>query len=266
MIHAIDSHCHLDYDELAGDIPGVLSRAQSAGVSLMLTISTRVRDFPRTLALAEAHREIFCSVGTHPHSAAEETHVSAQDLVLLCRHPKVAAIGEAGLDYHYEHSPREAQKKSFLVHIEAARNAGLPLIIHSREAEEDTAGVIEQEMAKGTFKPLLHCYSSKPVLAERGLAVGAYISFSGILTFKNAEEIRAVARSAPLDRILVETDAPFLAPVPHRGKVNEPAMVMHTLKALADLRDMPVEEMAAITNRNFFRLFDKVPVPPAYAA
>lgn len=266
MMHAIDSHCHLDFEELAGDLPAVLARAQLAGVGLMLTISTRVREFSRTLAIAEAHPEIYCSVGTHPHNAAEESSVTAEELIALARHPKVVAMGEAGLDYHYENSPRDAQKKSFLIHIEAARRSGLPLIVHSRAAEEDTAAIIEREMAGGAFRPLLHCYSSKPVLAERGLAIGAYISFSGILTFKNAEGIREVARGAPLDRILVETDAPYLAPAPHRGKVNEPALVIHTLKALAELKEMPVETMASITNRNFFRLFDKIPVPAAYAA
>ncbi|MGH6875527.1 MAG: TatD family hydrolase, partial [Aestuariivirgaceae bacterium] len=183
----------------------------------------------------------------------------------LSRHPKVVAIGEAGLDYHYHHSPPSAQAASFRIHMEAARRTGLPLIIHSREAEDDTASLIEEEMAKGDFRLLLHCYSSNPTLAERGLAIGAYISFSGILTFKNAEEIRSVARHAPPDRIMVETDAPYLAPAPHRGKVNEPALVMHTLQALADLRGMPLAAMAAATNANFFRLFSKVPIPPAYA-
>jgi TatD DNase family protein len=234
-------------------------------VELMVTISTRVRSFASTLEIAESFPEVFCSVGTHPHNAAKESDVTADELTSLSRHPKVVAIGEAGLDYHYRHSTPSAQAASFRVHIEAARRTGLPLIIHSREAENDTASLIEEEMAKGDFRLLLHCYSSRPALAERGLALGAYISFSGILTFKNAEEIRLVARRTPVDRIMVETDAPYLAPVPHRGKVNEPAYVIHTLKALAELRGMPLAEMAAATNANFFRLFSKVAAPLAYA-
>lgn len=265
MIRTIDSHCHLDFDELAADLPAVVSRARSAGVLLMVTISTRVRNFARTLAIAEAYPEIYCSVGTHPHNAADEPDVTAIELAELARHPKVVAIGEAGLDYHYQHSPRDAQQRSFRVHIEAARQTGLPLIVHSRAAEDDTAQVIEQEMHNGAFKILLHCYSSKQDLAERGLAQGAYISFSGILSFKNAEEIRSVAQSTPLDRLLVETDAPYLAPVPYRGKTNEPAFVVHTLKKLAELRGISDEQMAQATNENFFRLFGKVPVPEALA-
>jgi TatD DNase family protein len=264
MIRAVDSHCHLDFKEFT-DVGAVVSRAKAAGVELMVTISTRVRSCASTLAIAESFPEVFCSVGTHPHNAADESDLTAEELISLSGHPKVVAIGEAGLDYHYRHSPPSAQAASFRVHIEAARRTGLPLIIHSREAEDDTASLIEEEIAKGDLRLLLHCYSSRPALAERGLALGAYISFSGILTFKNAEEIRSVAQQAPLDRILVETDAPYLAPVPHRGKVNEPAYVMHTLKVLAELRAMSLADMAAATNANFFKLFSKVPVPAAYA-
>jgi TatD DNase family protein len=265
MIRVVDSHCHLDFAQLAQDLPGVISRADAKGVGLIITISTRVHRFAETLAIAESFPGVFCSVGTHPHSAAEETDVTSEEIIALANHPKVVAIGEAGLDYHYQHSPRDIQAESFRVQIEAARRTGMPLIVHSRDAEEDTASILEEEMSRGAFKPLLHCFSSKAELARRGLAQGAYISFSGILTFKNAEEIREVARSAPLDRILVETDAPYLAPVPFRGKVNEPALVVHTLRALADLRDIPVESMAAATNKNFFRLFSKVPMPQAFA-
>jgi TatD DNase family protein len=264
MIRAVDSHCHLDFKEFT-DVGAVVSRAKAAGVELVVTISTRVRSFAPTLAIAESFPEVFCSVGTHPHNAADESDLTAEELISLSGHPKVVAIGEAGLDYHYRHSPPSAQAASFRVHMEAARRTGLPLIIHSREAEDDTASLIEEEIAKGDLRLLLHCYSSRPALAERGLALGAYISFSGILTFKNAGEIRSVAQQAPLDRILVETDAPYLAPVPHRGKVNEPAYVMHTLKALAELRAMSLADMAAATNANFFKLFSKVPVPAAYA-
>lgn len=261
MMHIVDSHCHLDFEELARDLDAVVERAQAAGVAVMVTISTRVRRFRDVLAIAEHHPSVYCSVGTHPHNAAEELDVTADELVSLAAHPKVIAIGEAGLDYHYQHSPRDAQARSFRVHIEAARRSGLPLIIHSRNAEQDTAVIIEEEMARGEFKPVLHCYSSKPDLAARGLAKGAYVSFSGILTFKNAEEIREVAASAPLDRILVETDAPYLAPAPHRGKPNEPAFVVHTLRRLAEIRAMPVENLAEITSQNFFRLFDKAKAP-----
>jgi TatD DNase family protein len=230
----------------------------------MVTISTRVRKFSDVLAIAENHPSVYCSVGTHPHNAAEEPDVTADELVSLAVHPKVIAIGEAGLDYHYQHSPRDAQALSFRIHIEAARRSGLPLIVHSRDAEEDTAAIIEGEMRRGEFKAILHCYSSKPDLAARGLAQGTYISFSGILTFKNAEEIRMIAKSAPLDRILVETDAPYLAPVPHRGKINEPAYVTHTLRQLAELKGMSAEALAEITTNNFFRLFPKVQAPSSF--
>jgi TatD DNase family protein len=266
MIQVIDSHCHLDFKELVGDLPNVIARAKSAGVVLMVTICTRMRRFPDVLAIADAHDNVFCTVGTHPHNAVEEPDVTAAEIVAFAKHPKVIGIGEAGLDYHYQYSPKQVQEKSFHVHIEAARRTGLPLIVHSRDAEEDTAAILEEEISVGEFKTVLHCYSSRPLLAERGLAIGAYISFSGILTFKNAEEIRSVARAAPLDRILVETDAPYLAPVPHRGKVNEPAFTVHTLEKLAEIRQLPVEKVAGITNRNFFTLFSKVPAPEAIAS
>ena len=261
MIQLVDSHCHLDFEELARDLDAVIARAHAAGVTIMVTICTRVRMLADVLAIAEANPGVYCSVGTHPHNAAEEPDVTAEELVLLAAHPKVIAIGEAGLDYHYRHSSQAAQARSFRLHIEAARRTGLPLIIHSRDAEEDTAAIIEEEMARGEFQAVLHCYSSKPSLAARGLAKGAYISFSGILTFKNTEEIRSVAKSAPLDRILVETDAPYLAPVPHRGQINEPAFVLHTLRKLAEVKDVPVERLAEITTENFFRLFGKARAP-----
>jgi TatD DNase family protein len=260
-MNVVDSHCHLDYPGLAEDLVQVIARAEEAGVKLMLSIGTRVRKFDQILAIAERHAHVFCTVGTHPHNAAEEPDVAAEELVRLARHPRVVGIGEAGLDYHYHHSPRDQQAKSFRIHIEAARESGLPLIIHSREAEADTAAILEEEMAKGAFKPLLHCFSSKVELAERGLKLGAYVSFSGILTYKNAEEIRDVARQVPLDRLLVETDAPYLSPVPYRGKTNEPAFVVKTLQKLAEVRATTPADMAAMTSRNFFTLFDKVPKP-----
>jgi len=255
----VDSHCHLDYPGLAEDLPGVLTRAEGAGVRLMLSIGTRVRKFDQILKLAEQHDNVFCTVGTHPHNAAEEPDVTADDLLRLAQHPKVVGIGEAGLDYHYDLSPRDSQAKGFRVHIEAARRSGLPLVIHSREAEADTAAILEEEMAKGAFKPLLHCFSSKAELARRGLKLGAYVSFSGILTYKNAEDIRETARFVPMDRLLVETDAPYLAPVPYRGKSNEPAFVVKTLEKLAEVKTVTTIEMAETTSRNFFALFDKVP-------
>jgi TatD DNase family protein len=262
----IDSHCHLDFDGLVERLPEVLERAEAAGVGLMLTIGTRVKQFDRILAIAEAHDQIYCSVGTHPHNAGEETDVTAEHLVRLARHPKVIGIGESGLDYHYDFGPREAQAQCFRAHIEAARQTGLPLIVHSRKAEEDTARILEEEMGKGAFKVVLHCFSSKRTLAERGLAIGAYVSFSGILTFKAAEEIREIARLVPADRLLVETDAPYLAPVPHRGKRNEPAYTALTLERLAELRQMSKSEMARVTSDNFFRLFDKAVRPATFGA
>lgn len=261
----VDSHCHLDYEGLAGRLPEVLAQAETAGVGLMLSISTRVRQFPRLLRIAEENANVFCTIGTHPHHAHEELDVTVNELVELARHPKVVGIGEAGLDYHYDFSPRHAQEQGFRAHIAAARETGLPLVIHSREAEADTARIVEEEMAAGAFKPLLHCYTSGAELARRGLALGAYVSFSGILTYKNAEDLRAVARDVPMDRLLVETDAPYLAPVPYRGKTNEPAFVVKTLEQLAAAKNVTSAEMARATNANFFRLFSKVPKPSRFA-
>ncbi len=262
----VDSHCHLDFDVLHSDIDGVITRARAAGVHIMVSISTRVKKFDVIRAIAEAHDEVFCTVGTHPHNADQELDITTEKLVELAQHPKCIGIGEAGLDYHYDNSPRNAQAQGFLNHIAAARETGLPLVIHSRSAETDTAKILEDEMGKGTFKPLLHCFSSSTRLAERGLAIGAYLSFSGIVTFKSAETIRDAARLCPLDKMLVETDAPYLAPVPHRGQTNEPAYTAHTLAYLAGVKGIGVAEMAEITSNNFFRLFDKAPRPAVYGA
>jgi TatD DNase family protein len=253
----IDSHCHLDFEALAADLDGVLARATAAGVGGLVTISTRVREFDKVAAIAEAHYNVWCSVGTHPHHAAEEPEVTVADLVRLAAHPKCVAIGEAGLDYHYDSSPREAQAEGFRRHIAAARETGLPLVIHAREADEDIGAILEAETAKGAFPFVLHCFSSGAELARRGLALGGYLSFSGILTFKNAEEIREVAAFAPADRILVETEAPDLAPVPHRGQSNEPAFVYFTAKMLAEVRGVRFEQIAAETTTNFAELFAK---------
>ena len=255
----VDSHCHLDFPDFAADIDGVLARAKAAGVAKMVTISTRVRKFDQIRALAEAHDEIFCSVGTHCHNAAEEADIGLDDLLRLAEHPKCVAIGEAGLDYHYDLAPRDLQMTSFRAHIAAARQTGLPLVIHSREADDDMARVLEEETEEGAFPALLHCFSSGVELARRALALGHYVSFSGILTFKKSEEVRASAAEVPLDRLLIETDAPYLAPLPHRGKRCEPAHVAETAKVLAAVKGVSVEEIAAITTANFHRLFAKVP-------
>ncbi len=260
----VDSHCHLDYEGLANRLPEVLQNCREQGVGLMLSISSRVKNFPRLLAIADAHDNIYCTIGTHPHNAHEELDVAVADLVKLGHHPKVIGIGEAGLDYHYDLSPREAQMQGFKNHIAAARETGLPLVIHTRQAEEDTARVLEEEMAKGQFKALLHCFTSQQWLAEKGVELGLYVSFSGILTYKNAEDLRTTAKALPIDRLLVETDAPFLAPVPFRGKDNEPSFVVKTLEQLAALRGLSRDEMAYMTSANFFRLFDKVKVPATF--
>lgn len=255
----IDSHCHLDFPDFAAELDDVVARAHAAGVTKMVTISTRVKRFDEIRAIAERFDSVFCSVGTHCHHAAEEPDVSADDLIRLAEHPKCVAIGEAGLDYHYDFSPRELQADHFRRHIAAARATNLPLVIHAREADDDVAAILEDETGKGAFPHLLHCFSSGKSLATRGLATGAYLSFSGILTFRTAEEIRDVARAAPADRILVETDAPYLAPIPYRGKRNEPAYVAKTAAILADIRGVTVDEIARQTTENFHRLFAKVP-------
>jgi TatD DNase family protein len=261
----VDSHCHLDYEGLTERLPDVLANAEAAGVGLMVSIGTRVKRFEQLLRIAEENSNVFCTVGTHPHHAHEELDVSVAKLVALARHPKVVGIGEAGLDYHYDLSPRAAQAQSFRVHIAAARESGLPLVIHAREADGDVANILEDEMKQGAFNPLLHCFTSSMELARRGLAIGAYISFSGILTYKSAENLRVVAAEVPIDRLLVETDSPYLAPIPHRGKSNEPAFVVKTLEQLAAVKGVAPEAMAKATNDNFFRLFSKIPRPERFA-
>jgi len=262
---AIDSHCHLDFEGMEEKLPDVLARAESAGVGLMVSISSRVRSFGNLRRIADENSNVFCTVGTHPHNAHEELDVTVEELVRLAQHPKCVGIGEVGLDYHYDLSPREAQEANFFVHIHAARRTGLPLVIHSREAEDDTILILKEEWERGPFVPLLHCFTSKAKLAHAAVAMGGYVSFSGILTYKSAEDIRQTAAELPLDRILVETDSPYLAPVPYRGKPNEPAYLMKTLETLAQVRGLPVAEMARITNANFFRLFSKVPRPERFA-
>jgi TatD DNase family protein len=255
----VDSHCHLDFPDFADDLDGVVGRAREKGVGRMVTISTRVRKLEGLLAIAGRFPDVFCSVGTHPHNAHEELDITAANLVARTRHPKVVAIGEAGLDYHYDNSPRDAQEQGFRTHIAAARETGLPLVIHSREADDDTARILEEETGKGAFPAVLHCFTGGRDLAMRGVALGHYVSFTGILTFKNSQNLRDIAAALPADRILVETDAPYLAPLPYRGKRNEPAYVAETARILAQARGVSAEEIARQTTENFFRLFSKVP-------
>jgi len=255
----VDSHCHLDFPDFETERDDVVARAGAAGVGLMVTISTRVARFDSLRAIAEGYENVFCTVGTHPHNAAEESDVTAEELVRLSELPKVVGIGEAGLDYFYDKSPRDLQARGFRIHIEASRATGLPLVIHARNADDDVAAILREETEKGAFPFILHCFSSGPALARTGIELGGYISFSGILTFKNSEALREIAAFVPHDRLLVETDAPYLAPVPHRGKRNEPAFVAHTAAVLAETIGLSSEETAALTTANFFRLFSKVP-------
>jgi TatD DNase family protein len=261
----VDSHCHLDFPDFAGELDAIVARAQAAGIARIVTISTRIRRHAEVLAIAERFPDVYCSVGTHPHNAHEELDVTADELIARSRHPKVVAIGEAGLDYHYDHSPRDAQERGFRNHIAAARATGLPLVIHSREADADMARILEEETGKGAFPAVLHCFTGSRELAERAIALGLFISFTGILTFKKSDDLRSIARSLPAGRVLVETDAPYLAPGRYRGKRNEPAYVTETAKVLAETRGVSLDEIARETNAGFFRLFSKVPRPEAGA-
>ena len=258
----VDHHCHLDFEQLAADREGLLARAKAAGVGIMVTISTRVRQLPTLLDICAAHDNIYCSVGTHPHNADEERGIPADELVRLSEHPKVVAIGEAGLDYFYKKGSPEAQAEGFRAHIEAARHTGLPLEIHTRDADADTIAILEEAHANGgPFPAILHCYTGGPELAARAVELGLYVSFTGVLTFKKNDALREIARNVPLDRLLVETDAPYLAPEPFRGKTNEPAYVAHTAATLAKVKGVSDEEIARATTDNFFRLFRKVKRP-----
>ena len=260
-----DSHCHLDYPDFAADLPQILDRARAAGVGRLITISTRVAAIAGPRAIAEAHDSVYFTVGTHPHQAAEEPDVSVDHLVDLARHPRCVGIGEAGLDYHYDSVPRDLAAKVFRTHIAAARVTGLPLVIHARDADADVAAILRDEMGQGRFKAVLHCFTASRALAETGLELGLFVSFSGIVTFKGSTDLRAIAADVPLDRMLVETDAPFLAPAPYRGKRNEPAFVAETAKVLAGLKGLAPDAFAAATSRNVERLFDKIVQPVAVA-
>ena len=255
----VDSHCHLDFPDFAEEIDAVVARARSAGIGRMVTISTRVKQHAAVSAIAARFPTVFCSVGTHPHHAHEELDVSTADLVALARAPKVVAIGEAGLDYHYDTGPRAAQEQGFRNHIAAARETGLPLVIHSRDADDDMAAILEEEMGKGAFPAVLHCFTGGPDLAQRAVALGIYVSFTGILTFKKSDALRAIAAALPAERVLLETDAPYLAPGPYRGKRNEPSYVVETARTLAEVRGVSAQDIAQQTTENFFRLFSKVP-------
>ena len=254
----IDTHCHLDFPDFADDLPGVIARAKGAGIGRMVTISTRVDKADTYRRIAEEHPEVFFTVGTHPHNAADEPDVPAAEIVAAVAHRRCVAVGESGLDFHYDKSPRDVQERVFRTHIAAARESGLPLVIHAREADDEMIRILLAEHGRGRFDAVLHCFSSGRRLAEVGVELGFYVSFSGILTFKNSEEIRAIAREVvPRDRLLVETDAPYLAPVPHRGKRNEPAYVAYTARVLAQALDLTPDEIAAVTTENFERLFTK---------
>ncbi len=253
----IDSHCHLDYFH-DDDLAAVLARAREAGVGEMVSISTRLDQAPALIALAAAHAQLWCTIGVHPHHVAEAPLAEEAALVALAAHPKVIGIGESGLDYFYDRAPRPRQQESFRIHIRAARKAGVPLVIHARDADEDIAAILREESEEGgAFAFLLHCFSSGRDLAETALALGGYVSFSGMLTFPKSEAIRDIARAIPAERLLVETDAPYLAPAPHRGKRNEPALVVHTARKLAELRGLDEAALACLTVANFRRLFTK---------
>ena len=257
----IDSHCHLDFPDFANELDAVVGRARAAGIERMVTISTRVRLHAQVQAIAQRFAEVYCSIGTHPHYAHEELDVTADELVSRSGAEKVVAIGEAGLDYHYDNSPREAQERGFRRHIAAARESRLPLVIHSRDADDDTARILEEEMGKGTFAAVLHCFTGGSELARRAIALGHFISFTGILTFRNSDSLRAIAAGLPADRILIETDAPYLAPGKYRGRRNEPAYVVETANILAQTRGVSVDTIAEQTSENFYRLFAKVARP-----
>ena len=254
----IDSHCHLDFPDFAEELDSVVARAAAAGVERMVTISTRVAHGETYRALAERFGQVYFSIGTHPHQAAEEAETDAAAIRRFAAHPKCVAIGEAGLDYHYDYAPRAVAERVFRAQIALARELGLPLVIHAREADDEVARILREEMAAGPFTALLHCFTSSRALAETGLELGLYISFSGVLTFKNSSDLRAIAKDAPLDRVLVETDAPFLAPVPRRGKRNEPAFVVETAKVLAEARGLSFDEIARATRANTLRIFKKM--------
>lgn len=262
----VDSHCHLNFPDFKEDLDQVIHRAREAGVKVMQTICTDMAEFDEVHAIAQRYENVYCSVGVHPNESGKTKIANAQDIISKTPSKKVIGIGETGLDYHYETSDRETQKLSFLEHIKAARETGLPIIIHARDADDDMADILSDEISKGKFKGLLHCFTSSKQLADKAVELGFYISLSGIITFKNAQSIRDALADVPLDRLLVETDAPYLAPIPYRGKRNEPSYTMYTNRMLAEVKKISEEKMAEITTENFFRLFDKAIYPRSGAA
>ena len=261
----IDSHCHLNYKGLVEEQDAVLARAREAGVGLMLNISTRESEWDAVLATAERNADVWATVGIHPHEADAHPEVDTAKLVDRAAHPRIVGIGETGLDYYYDHSDRDQQKRSFRAHIAASRETGLPLIVHTRDAEGDTIDILSDEMGKGPFTGVIHCFTASGDFADKALALGLYISISGIVTFKNAKDLQETAARLPRERLLVETDSPFLAPVPHRGRPCEPAFVADTARFLANLRGESAEDLSAFTSRNFLTLFDKVAASEAAA-
>jgi len=253
----VDSHCHLNYKGLVEDQAGVLERARAAGVDAMLNISTRASEWDEVIGAAERETDVWASVGIHPHDADTHENVETETLVERAKHPRVVAIGESGLDFYYDRSDRDRQRASFRSHIAAARETGLPIIVHTREAEEDTHAILAEEMGKGPFTGVIHCFTASADFAQKALGLGLYISISGIVTFKNAKDLQETARAIPGERLLIETDSPFLAPVPHRGKPCEPAFVADTARFLAALRGDTLEALAATTSANFYALFHK---------
>jgi len=259
----VDSHCHLDYLERDGDLDEAVQRARDGGIGTMVTICTKVTEFPTVCAIAERYDDVWCTVGIHPHDAANEPEVSIEQLVELAQHPKVIGIGETGLDYYYDNSPREDQKRSFRTHIAAARETGLPLIVHTRDADQDTVEILADEYGKGAYPGLIHCYSTSPEVADKSIDLGFYISVAGILTFKKATELQETVARLPMERLLVETDSPYLAPIPKRGKRNEPSYVAYTAAKMAELKGLSETEIAHATTENFFRLFSRARRPEA---
>ena len=257
----VDSHCHLDFPDYADNVEAVVERARIAGVGVCVSIGTELKRFPGVRAVAEKFPNVWCSVGVHPHEAEKELLDGAGALIAEAAHPKVVAIGETGLDYYYEHSPKAQQQANFRAHIAAARETGLPVIVHTRDADDDTIAILRDELGEGAVTGLIHCFTGTKVLADAALELGLYISVSGIATFKNSVALRDVIKTVPLEQLLVETDAPYLAPVPHRGKTNEPAFVVHTAAMLAELKGVTADQIAAVTTENFFGLFAKVVRP-----
>ncbi|MFM1814701.1 MAG: hypothetical protein RLZ98_1396 [Pseudomonadota bacterium] len=255
----VDHHCHLDFPQLAEQRDELMARAKASGVGVMVTICTRISCLPELIEISSGYDNVFCSVGTHPHNADEEQGIETEEIVALAQHPKVVAIGEAGLDYYYKRSAPEAQAEGFRRHIRAARESGLPLEIHTRDADADTIAILQEARKEGPFPAILHCFTGGRTLAMAAVDLGLHVSFSGVVSFKKSDSLRDIVRDIPADRLLVETDSPFLAPEPRRGQTNEPALVVHTAEAVARARGTDIETIARQTTDNFFRLFTKVP-------